>query len=217
MVIKCDICGFLNTDTSDYCGGCGVDLREPRGDAVETPVKLKILRSKKPSKPPREESDENRFRIVKWCWIRNFQLPHVLVLLSFLAEGRSVLGFCDCATCNQGYREILAFVAGVSGEKEINPASREIVKKAQGVDITKITYSISELIEVLGSENKTGVAHKPIVKPIQSARVNGGKLLIELDDAIIERAVVKVLRSEEGQNLIKKASVRQKRNKKDLE
>lgn len=217
MVTKCDICGFPIVGQQNYCGGCGVDLRESAGDTVENLPKPTIRQRKNPSKPPGKDSNEDSLRIVKWCWIRNFQLPHVLVLLSSLAQGKSELGFCDCATCNQGYREMLAFIAKIDGKKNVNSASREIVQKAQGVDITKITFDIPELAEIFGFDNKQKSASSSSTEPIQSARIEGGRLLIELDDAVIERAVLNVLSSEQGQNIIKNAYSPKKRKGKKSE
>lgn len=217
MVTKCDICGFPIVGQQNYCNGCGVDLRESAGDTVENLLKPTIRQRKNPSKPPGKDSNEDPLRIVKWCWIRNFQLPHVLVLLSSLAQGKSELGFCGCATCNQGYREMLAFIAKIDGKKNVNSASREIVQEAQGVDITKITFDIPELAEIFRFDNKQKSASSSSTEPIQSARIEGGRLLIELDESVIERAVLNVLSSEQGQNIIKNAYSPKKRKGKSSE
>jgi len=218
MVIKCDICGFPIIGQQNFCSGCGVDLREPKAEESDKSATTIIgERSNSSEKNKKEKAEEDKFRIIKWCWIRSAQLPYVLVMLCFLAKGRSELGFCDCAICKQGYREILALVTGLSEKRKVSPASREIVKKAQEVDITKITFNISELMDVVGSRPKTQISEERAATNIQSTRTDSGKIVIELDDSIFERAVMKVLMSEEGQNLIKKASVRQKRKKKDSE
>jgi len=215
---KCDLCGFPIIDQQNYCSGCGVDLREPKEEESDkSATTIMGERSKSSMKKNQDKAEEDKFRIIKWCWIRSAQLPYVLVMICFLAEGRSELGFCDCAICKQGYREILAVVTGLSEKRKVNPASREIVKKAQDVDITQITFNISELMDVVGSRPKTQISGERAATNIQSTRTDNGKIVIELDDTIFERAVMKVLMSEEGQNLIKKASVRQKKKKKDSE
>lgn len=216
MVINCDICGFPIVGQQNYCSGCGADLREAKGDDLEEaqkPIIQKRVRSHK--YPDKEREDSALPRVIKWCWLRSWQLPHVLVLLLPLVEGRSELGFCECPTCNQGYREILAFKTNLSEKKKISANSREIVKEAQGKDITKITLNIAELLEILGSKEKKLVAQGPVATTTQNSRFDNGKILIELDEAIIERAVIKVLSSEEGQNIIKSACAPKKRGRKD--
>ena len=52
-------------------------------------------------------------------------MPHCLILLSLLAQGKSELGFCGCSICNQGYRELLAFIENLSGRNFFGTLFRE--------------------------------------------------------------------------------------------
>ncbi len=216
MADKCDICGFPIVGQQNYCSGCGVDLREPKDDDSEAIEKLPIQKEmKSPKYSNKEKKDDDLLRVIKWCWLRSWQLPHVLVLLSLLVEGKSEFGFCDCAICNQGYREILAFKTNLSEEKKLKASRREIVKQAQGKDITQYTLNIPELLGILGSKEKKVVSQGPVATTKENLSLNEGKILIELDEAIIERAVIKVLSSEEGQNIIKTICAPKKRGRKD--
>lgn len=212
MVTKCDICGFPIVGQQNYCGGCGLDLREPKGEKKR---EIRSPEMKSPSYSQKENEDENKIPVIKWCWLKWGELPHVLVMIALLAQGKSKLGFCECAACNQGYREWLAFYNDPHGERKLKAGSREIVIKAREEDYSEVTLNVAHLVSNLGSKGRD-VANQ--VSAVQSAPINrtsDGKILIELDESVIERAVLNVLSSEQGQNIIKTARAPKKKRVKE--
>jgi hypothetical protein len=212
MVTKCDICGFPIVGQQNYCGGCGLDLREQRGEKKR---EIRSPEMKSPSYPRKEKEDENPFSVIKWCWLKWGELPHVLVMIALLAKGKSKLGFCGCAACNQGYREWLAFSNDPDGERQLKASSREIVVKAREDDFTKITLDVAHLINTTGSKERDGTNQASPIAISPVIRSGEGKIFIELDESVIERAVLNVLSSEQGQNIIKTARVPKKRKVKE--
>jgi hypothetical protein len=61
-----------------------------------------------------------------------------------LLDGSSKLGFCNCTTCNQGYREYLATLKKRDG-RSIGANSREIVKEVYGKDLSDVELDIAKL------------------------------------------------------------------------
>jgi len=61
--------------------------------------------------------------------------PFFLNLVLLFAEGKKDLGFCDCAVCNLGYRELQTTIINLTEKKKLKPSSREIVSKYHGADI----------------------------------------------------------------------------------
>lgn len=211
MVIECDICGFKIFGQQNYCSGCGVDLREPKETPAEK-VSDPMIKKKKTDPMPQEQDKKNddKLRIVKWCWLRYWELPPVLILISMLASGKSKLGFCECATCNQGYRELMALTPSNSSKK-LKASSREIVKKTREENITEFTLDISDLLKKLGSQEDNKTNQETTVTPIRNTLVNEGKILLEIDETVIEYAIIKVLSSDKGQQIIKNATAPRKK------
>jgi hypothetical protein len=211
MVIECDICGFKIFGQQNYCSGCGVDLREPKETPTEK-LSEPMIKKKKTDPMPQEQDKKNddKLRIIKWCWLKSWELPAVLFLISMLASGKSKLGFCECATCNQGYREFMAISENSSGKK-LKASSREIVKKARQEDITGFTLDIADLLKRLGSHDDNKANQETTVTPMRNTTVNEGKILLEIDESVIEFAIIKVLSSDKGQQIIKNAKAPQKK------
>jgi hypothetical protein len=211
MVIECDICGFKIFGQQNYCSGCGVDLREPKETSKEE-VSKPMIKKKKTDPMPQEQDKKNddKLRIIKWCWLKSWELPAVLFLISMLASGKSKLGFCECATCNQGYREFMAISENSSGKK-LKASSREIVKKTREENITEFTMDVSDLLKKLGSQEDNKTNQETTVTPIRNTLVNEGKILLEIDETVIEHAIIKVLSSDKGQQMIKNAKAPRKK------
>ncbi len=214
MVIKCDICGFPIVGQQNYCGGCGLDLKERRDEKIR---EIRNPEMKSPSYPRKEKKDENPLSVIKWCWLKWGELPYVLVMISLLAQGKSELGFCECAACNQGYREWLAFYNDPYGERKLKAGSREIVIKAREEDYSEVTLNVAHLVNNLGSKVRDVTSQVTTAPTAPIHRTSEGKILIELDESVIERAVLNVLSSEEGQNILKNAYSPKKRKKKSSE
>lgn len=212
MVTKCDICGFPIVGQQNYCSGCGLDLREPR---EEKKREIRSPEMKSLSFPRNENEDENKIPVIKWCWLKWGELPQVLVMIALLAQGKSKLGFCDCAACNQGYREWLAFYNDPRGDRKLKAGSREIVVKAREEDYSDVTLNVAHLVNNLGSKGRDVTKQVTPVPTAPIHRTSDGKILIELDESVIERAVLNVLSSEQGQNIIKTARAPKKRRVKE--
>lgn len=211
MVKNCDICGSPVVGQQNYCGGCGVDLREPNEDKIEE-SNITKKNSQLPSVEGKET--ENKIPEIKWCWLRLGELPHVLVMIALLVKGKSKLGFCECAVCNQGYREWLAFSTEPKGKVKLKASSREIVKKAREADITKTTLNVAYLVNTVGLKENNERDQKSDVQITPTCRTNNEKIYIELDETVIERAILNVLSSEKGQKIIKNAySPKERRSK----
>lgn len=192
-----------------------MDLREPKGsDNVEIdtkPNKLKKIKAKESSK--KKKLDEEN--VIHWHMVRamcNFtsmSFPNFFILLMLLGRGEKKLGFCDCPSCNQGYREMLATIVNVTEKKKLTAQSREIVIKARGEQIDGHTIDFSTLIQkTLDKEGKELPEEKPESIP---PRANNRKIVIEIDPSVLENAVFSILKSEKGQEIIR--SIPRKRNK----
>lgn len=124
MINTCDICGFPHWPNDRYCGRCNVDLREPKipGEQKPNPDKnwLSDEREKSSSKKKQSENDN----VIHWCTIRaacnssEMSFPTSLVVVLMLAKGEKVLGFCHCARCNRGNRELQAWIINGIEKKE---------------------------------------------------------------------------------------------------
>lgn len=215
MVNKCDICGSITMPDARYCGGCGVDLREPKGsDNVEIDTRpSKLIKTKAKESSKKKKSDEEN--VIQWhtvramCNFTSMSFPNFFLLLMLLGRGEKKLGFCDCASCNQGYREMLATIVNVTEKKKLTAQSREIVIKARGEQIDGHTIDFSTLIQkTLEKEGKELPKEKPEPIPLQA---NNKKIVIEIDPSVLENAVFSVLKSEKGQEIIR--SIPRRRNK----
>jgi uncharacterized protein (DUF2267 family) len=215
MVNKCDICGFNYGPNDRYCGGCNVDLRELKG--ADSPNEE--MGTTKPEKTKAKDSSKTKGLkdegVIHWHSIRglcnSFEMtfPNFLVLMMVLGRGEKKLGFCDCASCNKGYREMLATIANVTEKKKLTAQSREIVIKARGEQIDGHTIDFAKLIGKMQKKVEDEQSQEKQESVLQ--RVNSGKIVIELDPEVIENAVFTVLKSERGQEIIR--SIQRKRKK----
>lgn len=205
MLEKCDICGFKIMKDAHYCNGCGVDLLE--GKATDS--KMNHKQKQKISQPEGkkteiESANDDKLRIIKWCWIKTLPFPYVIVLFVLLAEGRSKIGFCSCATCNQGYREYLSSMKS-SDLSKINANSREIVKEVYGKDLSDIELDVAHVF---------GKSIYKNLDPSDSQGITGkntsNSISIEIPSEIIEVGIEKALAGENGQKLIKEAMKRKR-------
>jgi len=208
MVNKCDICGFNYGPNDRYCGGCNVDLREPGGsENMNIEVEPDIPKKAK-AKGSSKKKDSDYEDVIHWHSIRamgnlnGISFSNFLFLMLVLGHGMKKMGFCDCASCNQGYREMLATIANVAEKKNLTANSREIVIKARGKQIDGHTIDLSKLMrkEVDSSQDTTDRQDTRDPAPQQT---NHGKIVIELDAEILENAVITVLKSERGQEIIR--------------
>ena len=124
MVDKCDICGFDIEPNARYCGGCNVDLREPKGHDEPTMNRRKAKLEKTDQKKPKKKKEFDDENVMKWCTVRalcntyEMTFPIFFFLVVMLASGNKKLGFCGCATCDQGYRELLASTTSITENKK---------------------------------------------------------------------------------------------------
>lgn len=206
MVNKCDICGFNYGPNDRYCGRCNVDLREAKkpGEPKPNPEKDWSFdeREKSTSKKKQPENE----KVIHWCTIRascisaDMSFPLFLVIVLMLAKGERLLGFCHCASCNRGYRELQAWIMNGTEKKKLTAQSREVVIKASNDKIDEMTYDFSKLIRKdEGGKDKKDPQQK---EELTSRRSNNGKIIIELDPVILEDAVFAVLKSGRGQEII---------------
>lgn len=215
MVNKCDICGFHYGPNDRYCGGCNVDLQEQKGieNSNTSARTLKQDNTKAKTSPKKKESEDDS--IIKWCGIRalcnSFEMSYPLFsnLVLILAGGEKKLGFCDCSSCNLGYREMLAMVANITENKKLTAQSREIVIQARSEKINGFAIDFSELLRrIYEKKGKEQPIYNQEFVPKQRSN---GKIVIELDPLVIENAVFSVLKSEKGQEIIR--SIPKKKSK----
>jgi len=220
MINKCDICGFEYETTAHYCGGCNVDLREPRGSEN---VNLDT-EPNKPKKPKAKESskkkDSDNEDVIHWHSVRamcnqySMSFPNFFFLMMILGRGEKKLGFCDCASCNLGYREMLMIIANVTEKKKLTAHSREIVIKARGEKIDGHTIDFSGLIKKM--QDKEGSEQPEEKQESVPQQTNTGKIMIEIDPGVLENAVFAVLKSERGQEAIRSVPRKNKKTKAEV-
>lgn len=227
MVDKCDICGFEIEPNARYCGGCNVDLREPKGHDEPVMNLKKVKSTKTDEKRSSKKKDLDDENVMKWCTVRSlcdsFEMtfPIFFFLVIMLASGNKKLGFCDCPTCNQGYRELLASTTSVTENKKLTAQSREIVIKAREKKIAGISFDIPDFVEVI--KKKDGQSPVSEAKESTQRPSASGKITIEIDPVVLENAVFNVLKSERGREIIQsvprkyirtKAASKEKKRKK---
>ena len=218
MVTKCDICGFHHGPNDRYCGRCNVDLRETKmpGEPKPNPDKDWSFDEREKSSSKKKQP-ENEI-VIHWCTIRascnsaEMSFPVFFVIVLMLAKGEKVLGFCQCASCNRGYRELQAWIISGTEKKNLTAQSREIVIKASYDKIDGMTYDFSKLIRK-DEEKKENKDPQENVESIPR-RTNNGKIMIELDPVILEDAVFAVLKSKKGQEIIQSIPRKRGRPKK---
>lgn len=193
MVETCDICGAKIAPNANYCGQCCVDLREER-TPYAPPKKRKTTKKKV------EKSDGEKDKPIKWCEIygltRSYQLtlPYFVIFVLLLAEGKD-LGFCNCAMCDQGYREWLSTLVNLKDKKKTTPSSREIVIKARETDIPSVRINVSEVIGPVKNTKSTS-------ESVNKVAEIKNKVSIEIDQEILENIVFKLLSSDKGKDLV---------------
>ena len=195
----CDICGKKNIPGANYCGYCGVDMKE---DKTGTPYQP---RKKRSSKNKRNEKPGSAKDKITWCEIvhmmRSFRMtfPMFLLLNILLAEGKQDLGFCDCHICMAGYREFYAQIENLGGKKKLKPSSREVVIKSLETDIPSISFNISKFVTRV---SKSDDADEDISEKMEKKN----KISIEIEAHILEGVVFHILSSEKGRALMRKYS-----------
>jgi hypothetical protein len=166
------------------------------------------------SKKKQPEND----KVIHWCTIKascnslEMSFPSFLIIVILLAKGEKMLGFCHCATCNRGYRELQAWIINGTEKKKLTAQSREIVIKASYDKIDGMTYDFSKLVGYDKDKMETPAPHEN--GDIIPRRTNNGKILIELDPVILADAVFSVLKSERGQEIIQSIPRKRGRPKK---
>jgi hypothetical protein len=196
MEEDCDICGKRNIPGSNYCGYCGVDLKEDRSETPYHPKKSK------PAKKKRLKKTESENEKITWCVIvrmmRSFNMdfPNFLLLSILLAEGKQDLGFCDCHLCSGGYRELYAYLQNRNGKKNLKHSSREVVIKSLESDIPSLSFNIPELITPVSKLDKIKLENEE----------GTNKISIEIEAHVLEDILFSILSSERGLALIRKYS-----------
>jgi len=165
-----------------------------------------------------KKKDPEDERVIHWCTIRascnssEMSFPLFLVIVLMLAKGEKVLGFCRCASCNRGYRELQAWIMKGTEKKKLTAQSREVVIKASYDKIDGMTYDFSKLMQKDEGEKESKVPQDG--EKLTPRRTNNGKIVIELDPVILEDAVFAVLKSEKGQEIIQSIPRKKGRPKK---
>jgi hypothetical protein len=216
MADKCDICGFNYGPNDHYCGGCNVDLREPRGPETLT-IRKKSARTENTTKDTAKKKDLKDEGVLHWHTIkalcgREISFPHFFYVMMVLGEGEKQLGFCDCTSCNMGYREMLTAVVNATENKELTPHSREIVIKAREVTPDGAKFDIAKMIRKDDEKKETKDSQN--MQDAIPRRSNSGKIVIEIDPGILEDAIFTILKSEKGQEIIRSIPKKRGRPKK---
>ncbi|MCX6685073.1 MAG: hypothetical protein NTV10_00230 [Methanoregula sp.] len=82
MAIDCDICGFINTDHTHFCGKCGVDLRKTKDSESKNENQTIIQKNDVTSSNHRKNKTiEEHFRVIKWCVLKGIGFPYFLILI----------------------------------------------------------------------------------------------------------------------------------------
>jgi hypothetical protein len=215
MVEECDICGFKYESNAHFCGKCGVDLREPKTDdniTIDTTPSEPVKKKQKSSSKKEEVKNDS---MIKWCLVSalcnsyEMTFPIFFNLVLTLAEGKKQLGFCDCPSCNRGYRELLAVVTSGTEKKKLTASSREIVIKARETKIDGMKFDISGF---LSRENSAGDDRpKPGNELPKKEQGNTDKITIEIDPDVLENAVFNILKSDKGRVLIQQIKKQKRR------
>ena len=208
MLEKCDICGFEYESTAHFCGKCGVDLKEPKtsDDVLIDSVPPQTI--KKKPKSLSKNDDLKNDSMIKWCLVSalcnsyEMTFPIFFNLVLTLADGKKQLGFCNCPSCNRGYRELLAFITSGTEKKKLTASSREIVIKARETKIDGMKFDISRFLsrENIAGHDKPEPGHELPRKE----QVNADKIIVEINPDVLENAVFNILKSEKGRVLIQK-------------
>ena len=216
----CDICGFQVEPNSRYCGGCGVDLKEPkRSDGV--PVDDLLDNAQDAIKVLSMQEKPKKDDVIFWCHLHALcnsyekKFTDFLMISLLLAGGTKYLGFCECHVCSQGYRQLLAWLTKTKEGKEakLTAQSREVVIRARNTEINGISFDISRISS--GLKEKETAQSSPKKDRPDPPKSPPGKITIEIGSDVLEEAVIKVLNSERGRGIIQ--SVPRKYTKKTSE
>jgi len=205
MEYICDICGSKYPPTAHYCGRCGVDLN----DTTELDPQINPKKGLKTSKKRNATKDsQSSDKVIKWCQIHammnyhEMTLPFFLNLVLLLAKGRMDLGFCNCSVCNSGYRELQTDIINRTEGKNLKPSSKEIVSRFYDADLSSLTFHFPKFLN--GTLLKQ---HQNNVELSENAPRVNDNISIEISRSVIENIILKVLSSEQGQQLIKKSLI----------
>ena len=198
----CEICGFKYPSEAHYCGKCGVDLTD-KTELQPSVNPKKVSKSSKKTKSAKDtRSNEN---VIKWCEIHavmtwhEMTFPFFLNLVLLFAEGKKDLGFCDCAVCNLGYRELQTTIINLTEKKKLKPSSREIISKYHGADIAGMKIHFPQLM----SEIAPKLDENNGLEKTEKAQKSVNKITIEIERDVIEDLIINILSSEKGQQIIK--------------
>jgi hypothetical protein len=217
MVDKCDVCGFQVEPNSRYCGKCGVDLRETKR-LEGAPINELLDKSQDTIKSLTMQEKPKKEDIIRWCQIHSLftshpmEFPGFLMINLLLAGGTKYLGFCDCHVCSQGYRQLLAWLTETKEGKDakLTAQSRDVVIRARNTGINGISFDISRISSGLKEKETEQTPPKKVTSdPIKPST---GKITIEIVSDVLEEAVIKVLTSERGREILQ--SVPRKYSKK---
>ena len=206
MVDKCDICGFHVGSNDRYCGQCSVDLREPKQPGEQKPNPEKIWsfdERHKPASKKKKPDDEN---VIHWCTIRalcnssDLSFPLFFNMVIMLAKGEKKLEFCHCAICDRGYRELQAGIINGTEKKNLTAQSREVVIKASYEKIDGMNFDISGFLESIREKNVNQKSEE--MDDSLTKKVPNGKITIEIDCDVLDNAVLNILKSEKGREVI---------------
>ncbi|QYZ78114.1 hypothetical protein E2N92_01040 [Methanofollis formosanus] len=206
MQRKCDICGNDIGDTNSFCGMCGVDLREAKSPDEPEIMIEKSRPSRNGKKSTLQKDSPKDGDVIHWCAIRTLcdshemSFPLFMNLILVFASGKRKLGFCDCPACHQGYREMLANIINVTEKKKLTAHSRVIVIQTRGAQIDGVKFDIPEYVGPL--TEKRGEKPTPQIEDPVPHPANRGKITIEIDSDVLENAVLTVLKSEKGREII---------------
>ncbi|MEN6611462.1 MAG: hypothetical protein ABFC24_11515 [Methanoregulaceae archaeon] len=122
------------------------------------------------------------------------------LILTF-GSGHKQLAFCDCAACDEGFRDMLALLINVTEKKNLKASSPEIVTRAREMDRTKFKLDFSKFFtnKICPSSNADDPGNVSVGENSQ----NSGKIVIEIGSEAIENAVFNVLKSDKGQEVLR--------------
>lgn len=206
MQRKCDICGNDIGASDSFCCMCGVDLREAKSPDEPEIIIEKPRPSRNGKKSASQKDSPKDGDVIHWCTIRTLcdsyemSFPLFMDLILILASGKKKLGFCDCPMCHQGYREMLANIINITEKKKLTAHSRAIVIQARGAQIDGVKFNIPEYVDYL--TEKRGERPTPQIEEPGPHPAKRKKITIEIDSDVLENAVLTVLKSEKGREII---------------
>lgn len=161
------------------------------------PVDKEKSGSKK--KPPSDEKIIHWHSIKTICNSHDMDFPLFLNLILIFAKGEKKLGFCDCTSCNRGYRELQAWVINATEKKKLTAQSREVVIKSSYDKIDGMSFDISDFLHRNGEPNNEKISEH---NESPAKKIPSGKITIEIDSNVLENAVFNILKSKRGREII---------------